>query len=205
MRRFKFAISTLAFICVIQFASYAQDDWSTRKEIGFSGGATFSTISTYDQNETKLIAGTFLQGYHAGFFYKYVGEKNLGIIAEANYDQLGYKMVNGDEVKLDYISIPLLSHFYIGHKPSHIFINLGPEMSFLINESGSSEFGPVERKSVFGLCGGLGYNKAFKKSKIGIEYRYHFTVMSNNKTEGTEAERRNSWMGVSLFYSFRLK
>jgi len=114
-------------------------------------------------------------------------------------------MVNGDLVQLDYLSTPLLSHFYIGHKPSHIFINLGPEMSFLLNESGTSEFGAVERKSVFGLCGGLGYNKAFKKSKIGIEYRYHFAVTSNNKTEGTQAERRNTWMGISLLYSFGLK
>ena len=78
-------------------------------------------------------------------------------------------------------------------------------MSFLLNESGTSEFGAVERKSVFGLCGGLGYNKAFKKSKIGIEYRYHFAVTSNNKTEGTQAERRNTWMGISLLYSFGLK
>lgn len=205
MKRCKFIISALASLLLATATMAQQPDFESRKEIGLSGGVTFSTLTTYDEAQKKLIDGAFVQGSHASLFYKYAGERNLGVIIEASYDQLGYKMVDGSVVNLDYLSTPILTHIYIGRKPSHFFINLGPELSFLLKETGESVFGKVERKSVFGLCGGLGYNKTFKKSKVGIEYRYHFTVTSNNKTGGTEAERRNAWMGVSLLYSFSLK
>lgn len=173
-------------------------------------------------------------GETAGITFKYWEEKIFGLIAEVNFEQRGWKEDFEEapysfERKLDYIQIPLLTTIFFGNKKVKGFINLGPEVGFLVGTSYSANFDvnnigalpdfPDNRmtdqltmeptnKFDYGISGGAGIEFALKRRHlINLEARYYFgigNIFPDDRRDTFSASRGMSIM-VTLGYSYRLK
>lgn len=113
--------------------------------IGVGFGPTFSSVDFRNNYGQSVSTKSFMQ-YHGGISVRYLTEKNLGIIAEFNYSQLGWEQdfkydVNDPEYSLNshthtlnYFEIPVMTHIYFGRKVRFV-INLGPKISYLVSDS----------------------------------------------------------------------
>jgi len=123
---------------------------------------------------------------------------------------------------IDYIEMPILTHFELGGKKLKFLINLGPQISYgyNVNESlntSDSIFSTRKANTLtiknnntqawqFGLAGGLGLNYQIGNIILQLEGRYYngftnviaprFYSFFNNQTLGAY---------FSLLYSFQLK
>ena len=80
--------------------------------VGVTAGATGSMVIF-----NPVVAQTYLQGYNGGLVFRYIAEKNVGMQAELNFSQRGWKEANGLFAKqLNYIELPFLTHIYMGKK-----------------------------------------------------------------------------------------
>lgn len=79
-----------------------------------------------------------------GLVLTYVNENNAGLQLEINYAQKGWKEFRDSmpdayfSRRLDYIEIPVYSHFEIGHKMIRPVIIAGPYVAFKIKDTQSS-------------------------------------------------------------------
>lgn len=80
-----------------------------------------------------------------GAVISFVSMQNTGLQTEINYAQKGWKefddTVRGSYFikRINYLEIPILSHFEIGQKKIRPIIIAGPYIGFKLNESSSSE------------------------------------------------------------------
>ena len=122
--------------------------------VGASAGATGSMIFF-----NPTVAQTYIQGYTGGLMFRYIAEKNVGVQAELNFSQGGWKEAEFSR-QLNYIELPFLTHIYIGKKTRFI-INAGPKVAYLLSDrviSNSSSSTDVrissspENSFDYGLC-----------------------------------------------------
>ena len=113
--------------------------------VGPSFGMTFSSISFYP----KVNQG-MLQGYTGGVAVRWITEKNLGLQAELNYTQQGWKEAFEEQPQytynrtINYIELPFLTHFYFGSNRFHVYLNLGPKIGYALNEKTESNLNGEE-------------------------------------------------------------
>ena len=121
----------------------AQREYSPNFAIGGKAGATLSSVSFSPEVHTK-----FAQGLTMGIAARYTEEKYFGLIAEVNFTQRGWAedFVRDEAPQfnytrtLNYVSIPLLTHIYFGSNKVRGFVNLGPEVGFMLSNSISANF-----------------------------------------------------------------
>lgn len=141
--------------------------------------------------------------YHAGVSAKYITQKHLGLIVEANYSRRGWveEFDDGSDFSysrtLNYLEIPFMTHAYFGNKTRFI-INVGPQLSFLINDKQEMsialaqdledrrvpdpeapigvQYSPIEdlKKIDYGIVGGLGIELNTGIGAFDVEGRYYF-------------------------------
>ncbi len=216
-----------ALFCVLN--SSAQAHYVSKIAIGGKAGITMSKMSF-----TPSTKQSFVMGKTMGITFKYWEERNFGLIAEINFEQRGWKE-NFEEAPysferhLDYIQIPLLTHIFFGGKKVKGFVNLGPEVGYMIGTSYSANFDvnnvgalpdfpgnrvtdqlwlEPSKKFDYGISGGAGIEFAIKrKNLINLEARYYFgigNVFPDERRDTFQASRGMSIM-VTLGYSYRLK
>lgn len=121
-------------------SSKFEKEWN----VGVGFGANLSQVSFATSSKSSPFKTSSWQQYQGGFSVRYITEKNLGLIAELNYSQQGWKQKfeddQGEEItyyqhqhQLNYINIPFLTHIYWGNKV-RFFINLGPQIGFLLSQ-----------------------------------------------------------------------
>ena len=67
--------------------------------------------------------------------FRLISEPHIGFQVEVNYTQKGWKEDSiGYARKLNYISIPIMTHINMGSKAFRVILNLGPEMAYRISE-----------------------------------------------------------------------
>lgn len=130
---------TLCGMLSIMTAS-AQAHYVSKVSIGAKTGITMSKMSFTPSTKQSLVLGKT-----AGVTFKYWEERNFGLIAEINYEQRGWKENFEDapyeyERHLDYIQIPLLTSIFFGNNTVKGFVNLGPEVGYMIGTSYSANF-----------------------------------------------------------------
>lgn len=184
---------SLIFVFIVFSNSLLAQVRLTKPEmyLGVSGGATASMVRFY-----PAVKETFLQGYNGGLIFRYIAEKNVGLQAEINFSQRGWKETSGLFTKqLNYIEFPFLTHIYIGQK-NRFFINIGPKISYLISErnlvdanSGGTEIqqiSPIHYPFDYGLCGGLGILFNVNKNILQLDSRAYFglsDIYPNSKSD----------------------
>jgi len=98
--------------------------------MGASGGMTFTKVRFYPN-----IAESYLQGNTGGLMFRLISEPHIGFQVELNYTQKGWKMDSvGYSRRINYISVPIMTHINIGKKSMRFILNLGPEFAYQISE-----------------------------------------------------------------------
>ena len=70
--------------------------------LGLNGGMSASMLYFNPQ-----VKQSFLTGYNGGLTFRYIGKKSLGVQAELNYSQRGWKESDGLYARqLNYIELP---------------------------------------------------------------------------------------------------
>ena len=222
-----------ALVLLLPFGVSAQREYSPNFSIGGKAGATLSRVSFSPEVHQK-----FTQGLTMGVACRYTEEKIFGLIGEINITQRGWaEDFARDEAPefqyertLTYVSIPVLTHIYFGSQKLRGFINLGPEVGFMIGNSIDANFDynnhenipelhkkyrnnaqlsmAIDRKFDYGIAGGAGIELLVKrKHSIMLEGRYYFglgNIFKDSKRDFFAASRNNS-IEISLKYMIRVK
>jgi hypothetical protein len=145
--------------------------------VGVTAGPTGSMVMF-----NPAVSQSYLLGYNAGVVFRYIAEKNVGVQAELNLSQRGWKEANGLYTKqLDYIELPFMTHIYMGKK-NRFFINLGPKISYLISEKALVNLASTDHEQTtaiqnpfdYGLCAGMGISFNIKGNIIQLDTRANF-------------------------------
>ena len=114
--------------------------------VGIRGGTTWSLVSF----NPSIAQSSLPLTYHGGVQFRMVSEKFFGIKLELNYAQRGFNDKDGHR-QFDYIGLPFMSHITFGQKLFRFFIDLGPEISYLIKDypiivKGTSSFKSLKQR-----------------------------------------------------------
>lgn len=166
--------------------------------IGINGGANYNTVSF-----NPTIKQNGLLGITGGVTARYISEKYFAMICgaqvELNFSQRGwdekFDVTKGFSPEdsyvrtMNYVEIPFLAHLAFGKERGlQFFLNLGPQIAFLLSESEKSkgswqiknrlpneQYGKwTENKFDYGIVGGGGLELRTKAGNFLIEGRYYF-------------------------------
>lgn len=205
----------------------AQRLYSPDFAIGVKGGATVSEMEW-----SPTVRQKFTPGYTGGICMRYTEEKYFGLLAEINFTQRGwaenYPAETGLSYKrtLNYIQVPIMTHIYFGSHKWRGFVNLGPEIGYMLSDHISANFdykNPVlvpanyrtdqldmriANRLDYGIAGGIGAELRLKrKHSILLEGRFYYglrNVMPTGRREVFGASRSMS-IECTLGYMIRLK
>ena len=137
---------------------------------GISGGTTFSSVTFSPKvPQSKLMGATF------GLTGRMTMAKYVGIQAELNFVQQGWKETYDERPELSYIrrmnylQLPFYTHIQFGGDNVKGFVNVGPQIGYLIGESTKDELNGetpgnvneqhslyAQKKFEWGISGGAG-------------------------------------------------
>lgn len=209
----------------------AQKLYKPHFHIGAKAGLSMSSVAFTPEVEQGMTSGMI-----GGITFRYAEERHVGLIAEINIIERGWKeeFEDGEPFeysrKLTYIQLPLLTHIFFGKKRFKGFINLGPEISFMVKNSYTANFDPknidlipdfptenrmieqlsmdIAKKFDYGITGGVGVEfLANRKNSVSLEARYYFglgNIFPSSKKDVFDASRNTSIM-LTLGYHYRIK
>ena len=146
-----FLLATLLLTGLVFPATAQIGEPRSNFSVGVNGGVNLNSASF-----TPTIKQNSLMGITGGLTARYISEKYFAMICgaqvELNFSQRGWDQLfeipgeNGDMVedptqiytrKMSYIDIPFLAHLAFGNERGlQFFIHAGPQIGFLIGESG---------------------------------------------------------------------
>lgn len=181
----------------------AQRHYVPHVHVGVHGGMSMSRVSFYPKSEQ-----TDLQGMQFGLSFRYAEERHVGLQAELNVEQRGWKEdFDEDNSRFEYyhrttyIELPILTHIFFGSRVVKGFFNLGPELGYMISDGIHANFDyenpvavpgfPYEYRQVeqmklkiknrfdYGITAGAGVEFIIKKRHcIQLEGRYYYGLGS---------------------------
>jgi opacity protein-like surface antigen len=180
----KKAILSLALLAGAAGVANAQ----TGVKYGVKGGFNGSTFSGADSKGSEYKAG-----FAAGAFLNFGVSDNFSIQPEFLYSQKGasvdnYQGNNNLTLKstLGYLDIPIMFRYNIGEDGKGLFVELGPQGSFVLHnrdffQTGGNKTQQTENtstndlnKAVIGYAGGIGYQLTSGLS-LGLRYTGDFS------------------------------
>lgn len=208
----------------------AQNHYKPHISIGGRAGVTLSEMSF-----SPSVKQSWLMGTTGAVTFRYTEEKLFGVIAEFGWGQRGWKE-NFEELPLSYsrsltyLKLPILTHIYFGSPRFKTFINLGPEIAYMIGSSISANFdyqnptsdpnfpsrgrmteqlnGEITGKFDYGIEAGLGFEFYVQpRHSIVVEGRFYYglgNIFPSSKAD-TFGASRNMSIEVTMGYNFRLK
>ena len=224
-------ILILSIIISISLVANAQKLYKPHIHIGAKSGLALPSVSFTPEVEQGMASGLI-----GGITFRYAEERHFGLIAELNFVERGWKETFEDgepfeySRKLTYIQLPLLTHIFFGKKRFKGFVNLGPEVGYMIGSSikanfdykniGAIEGFPTKNRMTeqlsmdisnefdYGITGGIGAEFLVnKKNSVSLEARYYFglgSIFPSSKKDVFDASRNSSIM-ITLGYNYRIK
>jgi len=121
----------LLLIAGCSISAFAQPkDFKTELYIGVKGGMAFSKVRFYPN-----VVESFQQGNSGGIMFRMISEPHIGFQVEVNYTQKGWKEDSiGYSRRLNYISVPVMTHVNMGKNAFRFILNLGPEVAYMFSE-----------------------------------------------------------------------
>lgn len=169
---------------------------------------------------TPKVTQNFDVRYKGGFTVRYINLKYFGFQAELNYSQQGWSETSATgelySHRFDYLELPILAHIYFGKKNIKFFVNLGPEIRYMVADDATAPFSEgagiqqtkvIENRFDYGITGGLGVE--FRTKTAGafqLEARYHFGLgnVFNSTKKDEFSTSNNQAISVSLVYLFNI-
>ena len=225
MRRLAFILTAL-----VTLLATAQTHYEGQIAVGGKAGATLSRV-----NFNPTVQQSMLPGMTAGVMFRYVEEKNFGLVAELNLTQRGWKE-NLEESdynyshRFTYLELPVMTHIYFGNRHVKGFFNLGPELNVMLGDNISSNFAyqdaatldyfinntrhieqlpmKVKNRLDYGICGGAGMELNLNaKQSLLLEGRFYYglTDVFPNHKTDIFSSSNSMTVMVTLSYFYRLK
>lgn len=225
MRLITFILSLLV-VCL----THAQTHYEGSISVGGKAGATLSRV-----NFNPTVQQTMLPGMTAGVMFRYIEEKNFGLIAELNMTQRGWKE-NFEESEYNYshrftyLELPIMTHIFFGNQRVKGFFNLGPELNVMLGDGISSNFDYQEAAGLdyfiqdtrhieqmtldinnrfdYGICAGAGMEININpKHSLLIEGRFYYglTDVFPNHKTDIFSSSNSMTINLTLGYFYRLK
>lgn len=211
-------------------SAYAQTHYKSHVHVGGHAGMTLSQMDF-----VPTVKQTFLPGTTFGVAFRYAEERHVGLLAELNFSQQGWKEdFEGAPLSysrtLSYIQLPIMTHIFFGSPKFKGFLNLGPQIGYLVGSSISSDFDyrnpdktpdfpegyrtndqmrmDVKNKFAYGICGGVGAEYIIRhRNSIMVEARFYYGLgnIYGDSKKDTFSASRNLCISVTLGYMFRIK
>lgn len=150
--RFIFRIILLGLICAFScMHAHAQTHYKPHVSVGARAGASLAETSF-----SPSVRQTWLPGECGAISVRYAEEKLFGLVAELGWAARGWKENFEDAPfsytrRLTYITLPVMTHISFGSRRALCFINLGPEIGYIIGEKISSNFDYMNPTAVSGF------------------------------------------------------
>ena len=215
---------------LVALVTMAQTHYEGTIAVGGKGGATFSRV-----NFSPTVQQSMLPGFTAGAMFRYIEEKNFGLIAELNLTQRGWKEAFDESDysyshSFTYLELPIMTHIFFGNQRVKGFFNLGPEINVMLGDGIKSNFPyqdaaqndffvddtrhieqltmDVNNRFDYGICAGAGMelNLSAKHSLL-LEghFYYGLTDVFPNHKADTFSSSNSMTITVSLGYFYRIK
>lgn len=225
MRWFAFILT--AFVALL---ASAQTHYEGTIAVGGKAGATLSRV-----NFNPTVEQVLLPGMTAGVMFRYIEEKNFGLIAELNFTQRGWKEKFEESDyqyshNFTYLELPIMTHIFFGNQRVKGFVNLGPEIEVMLGNRISSNFSyqdaaedeyfindnrhieqlsmKVSNKLDYGICAGAGMELNLNsKHSLLLEGRFYYglTDVFPNHKTDVFSSSNSMTISVTLGYFYRLK
>lgn len=225
-RSLRTALAAVALVATVSVS--AQTHYKAHVSVGGHGGLALSRMSFSPEVPQSWIIGPNI-GIHA----RYAEERIVGIVAELNFVQRGWKEYFKDDPTLSYsrtltyITLPIMTHINFGADRFRFFFNLGPEFGVMIGNSISSNFDyespgdllpptrryhqmsmAIKNHFDYGITAGFGMEYYVNpRNSVYVEARFYYglgNIFPSSKSDEFGASRTMS-LGVTAGYSFRLK
>lgn len=221
---------TLIITAFLALLATAQTHYEGTIAVGGKAGASLSRV-----NFNPSVEQTMLPGMTAGVMFRYVEEKNFGLIAELNLTQRGWKE-NFEESdyrychRFSYLELPIMTHIFFGNQRVKGFFNLGPELNVMLGNGINSNFSyeeadgldyfiddtrhieqmtmKVNNRFDYGICGGAGMEINLNpKHSLLLEGRFYYGLTDVFPNHKTDIFSSSNSMSitVTLGYFYRLK
>lgn len=221
---------TLIITAFLALLATAQTHYEGTIAVGGKAGASLSRV-----NFNPSVEQTMLPGMTAGVVFRYVEEKNFGLIAELNLTQRGWKE-NFEESdyryshRFSYLELPIMTHIFFGNQRVKGFFNLGPELNVMLGNGINSNFSyeeadgldyfiddtrhieqmtmKVNNRFDYGICGGAGMEINLNpKHSLLLEGRFYYGLTDVFPNHKTDIFSSSNSMSitVTLGYFYRLK
>mgnify|MGYP002520559848 FL=1 len=231
MSRARILRSVIAMVILLAAAlpSQAQKHYREHLWVGVHGGLSMSRQSFSPSIDQKMH-----NGFTGGVTFRYAEEKIFGLIGELNLVQRGWQENFKDNPELSYkrnltyISLPIMTHIYFGSRRFKGFVNLGPEISYMLSEDKSANFDysdptaaeipatrvtrqmtmDIKNRFDYGITAGVGVEFYLRpRHSLVLEARYYFglgNIFPSTKADYFSASRASA-IQVTLGYNFRLR
>lgn len=231
MSRARILRSVIAMVILLAAAlpSQAQKHYREHLWVGVHGGLSMSRQSFSPSIDQKMH-----NGFTGGVTFRYAEEKIFGLIGELNITQRGWQENFKDNPELSYkrnltyISLPIMTHIYFGSRRFKGFVNLGPEISYMLSEDKSANFDysdptaaeipatrvtrqmtmDIKNRFDYGITAGAGIEFYLRpRHSLVLEARYYFglgNIFPSTKADYFSASRASA-IQVTLGYNFRLR
>jgi len=207
-----------------------QTHFESTIDVGGKAGATFSKV-----NFNPSVKQTMMPGFTVGAMFRYIEERNFGLVAELNITQRGWKEAydNADykySHSFTYLELPIMTHIFFGNQRVKGFFNLGPELDVMLGDGVSSNYDyknaasmeyfarntrhieqlnmDVENRLDYGICAGAGMEVNLNaKHSLLLEGRFYYGLTDVFPNHKTDIFSGSNSMTVSvtLGYFYRLK
>ncbi len=140
MKIFRFFLPVFVAVIMCPAIAFAETHYKPHIAIGARGGVSMGQISF-----SPSVKQLWNMGSTGAVTFRYTEEKIFGLIAELGWVQRGWKEnyeLNPFSYNrtLTYINLPILTHIYFGSRRFKGFINLGPQVAYLIGDKISADF-----------------------------------------------------------------
>ena len=165
---------------------------------GVKAGVNFATITGDDVDDVKSRTS-----FHFGVFTEISISDKFSVQPELLYSSQGAKSDNsGDELKLDYLNLPIMAKFYVAEGFS---LEAGPQVGFLMSakfdvDGGSEDIKDETSDIDFGLNFGLGFQM---ETGLSFGARYKLGLSNILDFEGSDDfKNQNGVFQISVGYMF---
>lgn len=225
MRRLAFIIAIVTTL----FAT-AQTHYEGTVAVGGKAGVSLSRL-----NFNPSVQQMMLPGVTAGVMFRYIEEKNFGLIAELNMTQRGWKenLEESDYTyshRFTYLELPIMTHIFFGNQRVKGFFNLGPELNVMLGDGIKSNFNyqgaadmeyfindtrhieqltmKINNRLDYGICAGAGMEVNINpKHSLLLEGRFYYGLTDVFPNHKTDFFSSSNSMTITLTlgYFYRLK
>lgn len=206
---------------ILKVNAQPKPPYQPRFYVGVSGGMSMSKLSFH-----PTVSLDQYYGYVGGFMGRVEVEKFASVQLEVNYSHRGWQDFYEPDregnpsykMELDWIDIPLLTNLYLKAGKFRFFLNMGPQIGFLLSHkatisgSGFNEKDirrhnqPLKSKFAWGLVGGPGV--AFDMGRLGMielegRFNYAFNDMYSNQARDPYDKSSEMVGTLKLNYLYR--